>query len=231
MKALFILLPMLAAIHGHAEPLKRPDMTVNVDGMRGPAWKSYASFLRGIDTFDRLRHRAPTARLQFFLQSTAPLHGITMDILVGDESVTVPVAVNGAFNLPVVRAAAEMNADILLNRKRETVSWHAMVRSAGLQPNQVRLGDLRVACEVRAAVDILVGSPLAKMLAEASKTPMCQTPEVFERQEFSRAVRSATLRDGERELELKVRDRRIVHIPIGDDIWSDDAVVNVELAP
>jgi hypothetical protein len=152
--------PVRAAVQAEA-PAPQSDAVaeVQVDGTRHPELKPYRVMSAGLDAFDKNRSRAPEATLKFRLwQRNLPIgdaqkwDGVTLR-LAGDQlSIPVPIDADGTFTLPRSQAAYDEDADLVLNRKKSTISFYSIVRSPGFADNVRRLGDLRLQCQVQIAI-------------------------------------------------------------------------------
>ncbi len=148
-----------AAQAGEQAPDANPTPEVVVDGTRRPELKSYRVMSAGLDAFDEHRKLAPTGSLKFrLLQNGAPYgepqkwDSVTLR-LAGDElSIPLPIEADGTFTLPRSQAAYDEDADLVLNRKKSTISYYVKVLTPGLADNVRRMGDLRLQCEVTIAI-------------------------------------------------------------------------------
>ena len=206
---------------------------VVVTGTRDPDWKRYRAFLAGMDAFDREHRHAPQADLRFLLTSAAAgvdREGVTLRIATDDRSVSVPIAPDGTFVLPRDAAAAESDADLVLNRRRAQLRWRPSVRSPGVPANARRLGDLRVECAVRWAVEQADVPAFARSLAE-SFGGACQSALVKVDFFSDRPLREVVLVDGQRREPLPASrieaDGHVFLPPLHDRNWSDDTLVEL----
>lgn len=133
---------------------------VVIDGTRQPELKPYRVMSAGLDAFDEHRGRlAPNAELKFRLaQRVAALgeqakwDGVTLRIAGDQMSIPLPIGSDGTFVLPRSQAAYDEDADLVVNRKKATIGFYAVVTSPGVPKNARRLGDLRLQCEVTIAI-------------------------------------------------------------------------------
>jgi hypothetical protein len=132
------------------------EMKIEVKALRNPDWGRYRAFIAGMEEFESNKRRlAPKASLRYRIY---PLHGeqqmaaIGMRIETDDSKIEIPVSSDGYFSLPIVRSAIDGNAEIVVNRRRGTFGWQAVVRSPGTTDAKGRLGDYRLECQVRWAV-------------------------------------------------------------------------------
>lgn len=136
-----------------AEPMP----SVEITALRHPAAWPYSDYLAGLDKFEDQRSLAPDARLEFRLRPDRA------DVVLGDVIVKLETATrdypltitDGKFSLPRLHPDEQPQARIVLNQRQHDFSFHmprAEVRTAGLPDDVLRLGDLRLACQVNMAV-------------------------------------------------------------------------------
>ena len=135
-----------------------PEITqqVAVSGSRDPDWKPYRKMLAGMDAFERYHSLAPQAELKFILRPQQPNLAVP-DLklrIVGDSvDIAIPIATDNTFSLPRDEAASREDADLRLSSKKGLFRWRPDIHTQGLPAGTRRLGDLRLECEVRWAVD------------------------------------------------------------------------------
>jgi hypothetical protein len=225
-----------------AETAAAPDQpvpTVAVTGTKDPDWKPYRKMLDGMNAFDKFHALAPQAELKFILRPQKP--DATIDDLklriVGDHSsIDIPIAADSSFSLPRDESAAQDDADLRLNAKKGLFRWRPHIETAGLPPGTRRLGDLRLECEVRWAIDKFEAS----FLQLAYLVPLggvCHTSRSRIFYGASSPILSATLVSGARREKLPAErmnryDRTRYAPPLHDGSWPDDTLVEFEfLAP
>lgn len=206
--------------------------TVAVNGVKDPEWKPYRQMLKGVDAFDAGRALAPQAPLRFSLQGEeALLAGVTLRIVGDSISIPVALAPDHTFALPRSREAADEEAELVVNRKKNAIRWRTEIHSPGVPEHARRLGDLRLSCAVNWAIvqdDVgfftrhsvnLMGGPCGTRLVKFYWRP-------------AHAIASATLVEGERRLPLTVRrDGSAYTAPLSDASWGNEALVILEAAP
>lgn len=119
---------------------------VTITALRDPVDKPYRSMVEGMELFEKRRHLAPNAPLRFKLlprHRDTNMSNIALEV-VGDSFATpVPVAPDHTFTLQRDPRALKENASVRPNRKAGTMTWRAEIRTPGLPPGALRLGDLR----------------------------------------------------------------------------------------
>ena len=233
-------------------------VTVSASANRDPAEKSYRSIIKGIDLFERERSLSPNGALRFKLlarKRETDMKNIEIEVIGTNTAFAVPVADDQTFTLPRDPQALNEDAQVVPNRKAQTMTWRADIRTPGLPPNVRRLGDLRLECRVGMASGLVSNSgTLAGRLASALlDTPAYCNKKVPLYLFFAdRAVFSVTLVSGARrevlpvsqlyaaasddpklgndlaECDCEVLVDRTYFLPLGDATWADDTRIEFE---
>jgi len=225
---------------GDVLPGKDQTGVVHVNAMKNPEIHSYRAIVAGLDKFDELHALAPAVpRLLFAARARngGPLRGpVPAATLSADDfALALPVDADAQFEVPRSRQAWDARAELVLSRRRSEVRVWPAIRTPGLADNQRRLGDLRLECQVLVAV----GKEEAPFWAVALGTSVMLTGDwcsILKNKDRTWHVHmpaelaSATLRDGERSVALKVKGNAFA-VPISDTGWSNDALVEVTYAP
>lgn len=216
-----------------ADAAKEAD-TVQVNALRDPDFKTYRAFVAGLDAFDDKHKLAPAASLRFLLRPSTPnasIEGVTIRIAGNETSIAVPLAADGSFVMPRSQAALDEDAEIILNRKKGSFRWRPDVRSPDVPANARRLGDLRLECEVRWAVERKDMSFARRTMFSALGGP-CRTARVHVMQLAPRAITGYRMVAGERSQTAPaeaLRDDKLTYVaPLHDASWPDDALVEFE---
>jgi hypothetical protein len=227
---------------------------VPVNGVKNPEMKSYRAVWAGLKTFDREHDLAPSVpQLRFRIMtknSKAFCVGICSGSIAGvpdpnerfalriagDElSVPVPISTDGFFSIPRDRALYDANADLILDRKKDSYKFGVEVRTPGLPDNVRRLGDLRLECKVQVAIakEEIPFWIVALANSVLLSTDWCMTTMGDGKTHFSyyspAPVLSATLVDGNRSKKLDT-GKHSYQVNLGDKSWSDDALVQLAYA-
>lgn len=236
------LLPLLAGsalARQAAEPPVEAEKIeeVKVATTRDPEFKFYRPFILGLDAFARHRQFAPAAPLRFILRAdTAPhsFEGVSMRIAGNDSSVDIPIAADGTFTMPREQALADENAEIILNRKKGTFRWRPYIHTPGIPDDARRLGDLRLECELRWAVE---RSELGfiKRASISALGGACQSKHVQVLSQAPRQIKAAYMmvKGARIELDSKVIEKskgRAYTVPVYDHTVPDDTLVQFEFA-
>lgn len=208
--------------------------TISIVSSKDPDWKPYRTMLLGLDAFDRHHDLAPGTALRFVLrpqQVDLTVAGVTLRIAGNQTSIDVPIATNGTFSLPRNQPASDENADLVLNKKKGLFRWRPDIRSTGVPVNARRLGDLRLECEVRWAVEKGDLSFVQRTLFHTLGGP-CKTSSVNVLYLAPGQLSSATLISGERRESLPINrlneGGHFFSPPIYDKSWPDDTLVEFE---
>lgn len=211
---------------------------VSVNGIRNPDLRSYRSLIAGLDAFDAHHNLAPDvaeARFRFVSLSTVrPVteEALSLRIEGSGEPVHLPIAADGTFVVPRIQAAMDDNADLILNRKKGTLDGMVEIHTAGLPANVRRLGDLRLQCQVLMAI----AKSELNFVQRAALTAMLMTPDwcsARKGQNWTQAkqlIDSAIISAGDRRAPVEFQGRSFL-APIADATWSDDALIELQLAP
>ena len=218
--------------------------TVHINAIRNPELHTYRAIAAGLDKFDELHALAPGVpqlRFQVEARRGKPLGELpTARISADDFSIPLTLDQDARFSVPRSQAAYDAKAELVLNRKKREARVVPWIRTPGLADGQVRLGDVRLDCQVKIAIvkeemPFWVNGLINGFLLT---TDWCswfkgETPKGGDRvwsQDAAAKLSAATMRDGERSTALKV-EGKTYRLPIGDTSWSNDAIVELEFAP
>ena len=135
----------------NAGPRDLPPVTISAKANRDPVEKSYRKMLRGMDLFEQQHALSPNGSLRFKLlprRRETDMNTVQIDVIGSTVDFAVPVAVDHTFTLARNQLAFDEDAQVIPNRKKQTMTWRAEIRTPGLPPNTRRLGDLRLECRV-----------------------------------------------------------------------------------
>jgi hypothetical protein len=216
-----------------------PEVTsqVTVSGSKDPDWKPYRKMLDGLDAFDKYHALAPSAELKFILRPQQPnLNVADLKLrIVGDSTnIDLPIADDHTFSVPRVELAAKDDADLRLSSKKGLFRWRPDIHTGGLPAGARRLGDLRLECEVRWAVDKFDVS-FIQLAYLAPLGGACHTSRSRIFYTNALPIAGVTLVSGTRREKLpaerlSVKDPTRYAPPVHDQSWPDDTLVEFELA-
>ncbi len=236
-----------------------PPVTITAKANRNPVEKSYRKMIRGMDLFERQRGLLPNASLRFKLlarKRETEMNHIEMAVIGSTVEFAVPVAPEDhTFALPRNQQAYDEDAQVIPNRKAQTMTWRSEIRTPGLPANTRRLGDLRLECRVGMEAGLVSEDrTLAGRLASA----LLDTPAYCDRKApqylffADRPLFSVTLVAGPRrqvlpidklyagasdnprldrdlpECDCEVLVDRTYVLPLGDRSWPDDTLVEFD---
>lgn len=229
--------------------------TVQVPYVRDPVDKSYRKMIAGTQRFEREQALAPGASLRFRLLPRLPkarMEGISLRV--AGDSLSLPISLDNelSFVLPYSEAAITQDAAVVANRRSDSMTWRAWVRSPGLSPGTRRLGDLRLECRVGMDAGLISNTSkvfawLSNLLTDTNR--VCNTADgnylfFAERPLFSVTLQSGNRREvlpfrllyagGELDKEslpfcdCQVLLDRSYYAPLWDASWPDDTVLSFE---
>lgn len=223
-----------SAADANAEPIAE----VDVSATKNPDWKPYRVMLKGLDAFDKQHVLAPQASARFILKprtAAASLSGVALRLATDEHSSPITLAENGTFSLPRDAQAAQDNAELMINRKKELFRWWPYVRSPQLAANQRRLGDLRLECEMFWAIHYDDLPFLARNVVRALGGPCKSNKVMLSFPADFTDLRNATLIQGERRVAIMMEktekpDKKPASFspPLFDASFSDDAIIELD---
>jgi hypothetical protein len=141
------------------------------------------------------------------------------------------VASDGRFSIPLLSEAVEDNAELILNRKKGMYRWRPDIHTPGMAKNARRLGDLRLECEVRWAIEQDELPFLMKKVFNASGGP-CHSKQI--QVDFLSPLKILSIRLVDKNKQM-ILDKTLIepngHIylpPLSDLNWSDDAILEFQ---
>jgi hypothetical protein len=204
---------------------------VVVAGVKDPAIKPYRQMLRGLEAFEKYRALAPQAPLRFkIVAASSSVSLADTQISITSSTVTIPLSVapDGSFTLPRNDIAAAEDAELTLNKKKTDVRWRTNILTPGIEDKQPRLGDLRLACEVNWAI-LKDELPLVKRIVVNALGGPCRSSKINVYTQATRVIRSATLKEGDRQLILRLGKNGVSYnAPLADETWGNDAMIDLE---
>jgi hypothetical protein len=236
----------------------RADQTIEITALREPVDKSYRKMVRGMDLFDERHGLAPGATLRYKLLPRKPdtnMDALALQIVGERFKQVVAVAPDRTFTLARYPQALNEDAAVRSERRAQSLTWRAEVRTPGLPPDTRRLGDLRLECQVGMEAGLVSQYPsvLGRLMDAVLRTPdFCNrsyAPYLFFAE---RPLFAVTLISGARRETLSVGqmyagmahgrtkkndlpycdceallDRAYI-VPLGERSWPDDTLVEPE---
>jgi hypothetical protein len=250
---------LLASTGCLAQQATAASPSVTVSTLRDPVDKSYRKIVRGMDLFEKHHAMAPGATLRFKLLprlEDTKMDGITLKIVGDSMSLPVPVAADRSFALERNATLLKEDASVMPNRKADSMTWRADIRSPGVPAGMRRLGDLRLECRVGVEAGLISqGIPVIGAVARAITTTLtdpCASASVNYFFFAERALFNVTLVHGARreslpasrlysgatkrpvtKSNLKYFDAQVLldhtyFAPLGDLSWPDDTLLEFD---
>ncbi|MES2102427.1 MAG: hypothetical protein V4634_00295 [Pseudomonadota bacterium] len=139
--------------------------SVVIRGIRHPENMAYSSFVAAQKAYEENRHYAPDAPLLFQMKThSGKFDGLRLTIAGDNTLIQVPYDDKGRFTLPYDEAALRDDAEVSTDKKRGEIYWLPVIRSPGLAQDTLRLGDLRLYCRVKWALEKADTSVATKMM-------------------------------------------------------------------
>ena len=208
--------------------------TVVIRHLRHPEAMAYANFIAARKAYDAYRRFAPDAPLLFQVKTrSGKLDGLHVNIE-GDNT-AIPIAYDelGQFALPYSEQALRDKALVTSDIRRGEVHWLPVVRTPGVPPSALRLGDLRLFCRLQWALeeaDASIGTKLMTLVrgnCESSSFITMALPQPGMRVRLVAGERQEML-GSEGEKNRYVAHRTRWEPPFGDASWPDDTRVEFE---
>jgi hypothetical protein len=224
------------AFSGAGAMAQEPPKLVEVKGVRDPQMQAYRSAWAGLDAFDKYRHLAPQAGpLQFRIRprddnQNGTIKGITLAIVGNGDPLPVAIAADGLFRIERNQRAYDDKADLIFNHKRHLFTAYAEIRTPGLAANVRRVGDLRLECQVNAAI-VKTEIPFyfhAMANAVFGGGDWCAKVGIY-RSVRLKELRRATLVHGARRQDFTLADMEAAN-KIPEPEWPDEALLELEFA-
>ena len=235
-----------------------PPITISAKANRDPVEKSYRKMLQGMDLFEQKRALSPNGSLRFKLlprKRETDMSAVRIDVIGSTVDFAVPVSPDHTFTLARNPQAFNEDAQVVPNRKKQTLTWRADIRTPGLPPGTRRLGDLRLECRVgmEAGLVSTSGSIISRVAGALFNTPAYCDRKVPLYLFFSdRPLFSVTLTAGTRrealavdqlyaaasddpnlqndlpQCDCEVLVDRTYFLPLGDMSWPDDTLIEFD---
>ena len=233
-------------------------VTIAAKANRDPVEKSYRNMVRGMDLFDSERSMSPNGVLRFKLLPRRPdtdMKSIAIEVIGSTVAFAVAILPDDTFTLERNVKAFDENAQVIPNRKAQSITWRSDIRTPGLPPNTRRLGDLRLECRVGMEAGLISNS--SNVIGRITQAVL-DTPAYCDRKAplylffADRPLFSVALVSGNRREILSIDklyasasddpglkndlpycdcevlvDRTYV-LPLGDLSWPDDSLVEFE---
>lgn len=205
---------------------------VEITNIKGPELRSYSQMLKGMMAYKEMNQLAPNSELFFILfpkSKNVSVEGLTMRLSSDETSINIPIDASGKFQLPLLELKTEDEYDLILNKPKGQFVIKPYVKSANLADDTKRLGDIRLECQVRWAIEkqdvSIIFSSWVKILASGNP---CTSSNVSVGYYVPKDVYAITLDTPKSKIALKVRPYDTYNLPIWDTDLSDDGLIKYE---
>lgn len=203
---------------------------VEISFYKGPELRSYAQMLKGLLAYQDKRQHAPDSELYFILipkKKDNRLEGLTMRLASDEISTPIPIDAGGKFQLPLIELKNDNEYDLILNRPKGQFYIKPYVKSANLTPEVKRMGDLRLECQVRWAIEkqdvSVVFSTYVKLLSSGNP---CEAKTVAVYYFAPIGVEAVTFDTPKKKYVIPVNSEGKYTLPLEDKSISDDVLVS-----
>jgi hypothetical protein len=208
---------------------------VSISALKNPDWRPLARLQTVRQVFEQKKAMAPAAQLKFRLsrlQQDNHAQPLELRLRGDDHSVQVPLDQNLLFSIADVRDEDQGLNELVLNRPKKSYSWLPFVRSPNLSQHQLRMGDIRLECELRFAME-RDDMSFTERAFFAAMGGYCGSERIHFYYRVNQPVNTIVLRYATRELILKspyvTEDGKSFRLPEADQSWPDDTLI--ELVP
>lgn len=218
-----------------APPPAKEAPAIHIKGLRNPEDLAYASFVAAQQAYEENRRYAPDAPLLFQIKShSGQFDGLRITIAGDNTFIPVPYDEAGQFTVPYDKAALQDDAMVTTDKKHGELYWLPVIRTPGLPPDTLRLGDLRLSCRVSWALEKGDASIATRMMwglmggcnSNSFTTLGLPQPGMLVRLVSGDKAEVLAVKGGD---EHYVAHRTRWQPPLGDAAWPDDT--RVEFLP
>lgn len=234
-----------------------PTVTISAKANRDPVEKSYRKMIRGMDLFEKQHSRAPNASLRFKLlprRRDTDMSHIEMEVAGSTVGFALAVAPDHTFTLQRNQQAFDEDAQVIPDRKAQSMTWRTEIRTPGLPPHTRRLGDMRLECAVGLEAGLVSNSStlagrIASVVAEIGYCDRKDARYLFfadqplfgvtlvagQRREvlpvgklYAAASDDPGLKEDLPFCDCEVLVDRTYFLPLGDRGWPDDTLIEFD---
>lgn len=224
-----VLTTLFVTLHAQESTVEDHTNRVEISSYKGPELRSYSQMLKGLIAYKEQHQLAPNSELYFILipkSKSADVRGLTMRLASDDASINIPIDASGKFQLPLIELKKEDEYDLILNKPKGQFYIKPYVKSANLAEDAKRLGDLRLECQVRWAIEkqdvSVVFSTYVKLLASGNP---CTSRTVAVHFFAPAGVDAVTLETPKSTLSFKMNADNQYVLPVWDTDLNDNALV------
>lgn len=204
---------------------------IEVSDTANPTQVAYQNLLKGMDAFKAQHAHAPRAELRFVVQSLTYgeiLSGLTASLAVTGLNLPLQLDKDGIFELPRLELAVAKDSAVVVNRREGSVRIWPHVRSPNTAPEEQRMGDLRLECEIYWAMEKDELSFVARSAFRLIGGP-CNSSQSKATFRVVKKLLAANLLLGNRKLAVPIdKTGYAFSPPLHDQSWPDDAIIALE---
>jgi len=222
-----------AAEQDSGASFEMPVDTIEIVGQASTALMRYQHIVVAMDAFERHISLAPASKLTFQLLKNGigtKTRGVRVHLADNNMKRSLPLAIGkfGDISIPRDPAALADDAYLIVNRTKDALTIEPSIRSADLKRGVMRLGDLRLNCQVKMALRRAGLSFVQRTLAKVTRhgcDSMTIRKEVGAKKRFVAYI----MRDGERvghsNSERVNPAANTIDVPLNDASWSNDTLI------
>ena len=217
------------------ETTAQPIETVTISELKNPLAMSGRAVLNAQEAFRRHQPQlAPGTELHYrLLPRQASPDARPLVLKIETEGLTaaqiVPLSADLSFQLPSINPAQAGSTQLILNRKKGQMDWWPHIRAPQADPSQVRLGNLKLECEVFWA-GVKTEMPLV-MRGMLFMVDLCKSPRVQVEAPAPRRLKAATVKADGKTWQLRVwNDGWTYVLPLTDARLNNDSVIEFTFA-
>lgn len=202
---------------------------VEISNYKDPELRSYSQMLKGMKAYNEKHQLAPDSELYFILipkSKNVSVQDLTMRLASDDTSIDIPIDSTGKFKLPFIELKKENEYDLILNKPKGQFLIRPDVKSNNFPDDAKRLGDLRLDCEVRWAIEkqdvSVIFRAYVNMLSSGNP---CTSRFVNVGFYAPKGIDSVTLDTPKSKFSLRVRPYETYSVPLWDTELSNDELI------
>lgn len=204
---------------------------VNISELRNPLSLPARAVMNAQEAFNQRRHLAPGASLQYRLLPKGVPEERALELKIessdGERISIVPIGEDMTFALPsFLDDARYQGGRLILNRKKGQMDWWPHIRVPGDGDERVRVGTVRLECEVfwaasKGEMPLFARGMLAMVDLCASQRVQVFVP-------VTRPLRSATVTQGGKTWPLELGPGGWSYLaPLGEERITDDGLIQL----
>jgi hypothetical protein len=208
-----------------------PFMVVRVSGVRAIPWKSYRAMRAGMAAYEAHKDLAPNSAFRFAVLTTPANQKLPPDFKLrvrtkDDREHPITLKQGELFELPLL-PDPDTDADIVSNWKGAALRIGLLVHTLSVLPEQERLGDARLRCEINRAMEGVAAT--GGRYFDKRRVASCQRTATWH---VPRApATGAWITEGNRREALESDGNPAYpafRLPLAGEGWGNDAIVSFD---